>query len=180
MFVATRSAIPGELRSRRTRVRFTDHGQFLLLLSLCQLPFPTSCFASVSGSRQFPPAVGHDGFSAAFESVFRRDAADGAVQPQVVVIRHKIGHDSPSIFQAQWRAGTDAVALQRRMPALLFAVRLRVERRGPDMGHAAEPDEPLEIPGDALGAAAADDPWFHARETFSCALQGDPHAGLGH
>jgi hypothetical protein len=113
MFVATRSAIPSKLRFRRTRVRFTDHSQFLLLLSLCQLPFPTSCLASVSDSRQFPPAVGHDGFSAAFESVFRRDAADGAVQPQVVVIRHKIGHDPPGVLQVQRRT-----VLEKRHQAL--------------------------------------------------------------
>ena len=73
-----RPVIPGELRSRRARVRFTSQHQFALILYFFQFPFPPPLPAHFAGGRQFPFAFGEDVFGASFKLVFGCDVVDSA------------------------------------------------------------------------------------------------------
>ena len=66
------------------------------------------------------------------------------------------------------------------MPALDFAVALRIIRRGPHVGHAVDADEFLEVLGDKLGAVVGDDSGARLEERFLGPLQDNIDVGLGH
>ena len=82
MFVATRSAIPGELRSRRTRVRFTDHSQFLLLTFTLSASF--SALRASRTADSFRPR------SAMMASVLPSSLSFGATQPMALCNRKSL------------------------------------------------------------------------------------------
>src|SRR5579885_1289748 len=78
------------------------------------------------------------------------------------------------------QAGTQTFSFQRWMPPFDFAVRLQRERRGPDMGHAADPDELLEVAGDELRAIVGNDPRCGLGKLLPRPLQDDLDFRLGH
>ena len=55
------------------------------------------------------------------EPVLRRDVADGTVQTDVVVMLDVARHQSPCIFQRQWRSRPDALSFERFVPAFDFS-----------------------------------------------------------
>ena len=85
-------------------------------------------FASLD---QLAIAFGEDLRVAAFEPGLGRDVAEGAVQPDRVVMRDELADDSPGLVERQRHLDADAIALDRLVPAFDLAVRLRVVGRGP-------------------------------------------------
>ena len=59
-----------------------------------------------------------------FEFVFGRDESDGAVQSDLGVTRHELGHDTSSVVERQRRLRSDAFGLEGLVPPLDLAVRL--------------------------------------------------------
>ena len=66
------------------------------------------------------------------------------------------------------------------MPPLNFAVALRIERRGSDVGHAADADEGFEVFGDELRTVVADDAWTRTGEKFLGFFEDDFNVGFRH
>jgi len=114
------------------------------------------------------------------ELIRRSDVADGTVKPLVVVAIHKVCHHPSSLLKTGRRFGTDALLLGRLMPSLDLAIALRIERRSPHVGHSADPDEFLEVPGDELGAVVRDDPRMDANKPLPGPLEDDLYIGFGH
>jgi len=83
-----------------------------------------------SGCRQLGLPAGEDRFGTALQLIMRGDVADGTVQPRVVVVLDVSADDPAGIVEAQRRLPADALALERTVPPLDFAVALRVARRG--------------------------------------------------
>jgi hypothetical protein len=109
-----------------------------------------------------------------------RDVADGRMQAKGVVVFDEPADDAACIVQTQGRTRADALFLEDAMPAFDLAVALWVVRRGLDVGHAAEPNELLEITGDELGAVVGDDPRRDAGEAFAGTLNDLLDIDLGH
>jgi len=61
------------------------------------------------------------------QHVPRCDVADGAVQPDIVVMLHVALDQTPRIFQRQRRSRSNAFAFQRFVPALDRAVGLSIQ-----------------------------------------------------
>src|SRR4051812_5810966 len=95
-------------------------------------------------------ALGPDRGPACGEEVGRRDVADRAVEPDGVVVLHESGDDSTRLVERRRLAGADGIGLDGLVVALELAVRLRAVRRRPDVRHAGEPDELLEVLRDEL------------------------------
>src|SRR5208337_5191993 len=85
---------------------------------------------------QLPVALGVDLLSPPRQHVLRSEVADGAIQPNVVVMLDVALHQSPRIFQRQRRSRPDALPPERFVPAFDLSVRLGIVRRGSDVGHA--------------------------------------------
>src|SRR5436190_14301778 len=96
---------------------------------------------------QLPIPLGVDLRLTPGEHVLRRDVANRAVQADVVVMLDVALHQTPRIFQRQWRSRTDAFPFERFIPTLDFSVRLRIVGRSSDVGHARDPNELLEVLG---------------------------------
>ena len=135
-------------------------------------PFP--------GGFEFTVAGGEDLLVPPFEFVLGRDIADGRMQTNRVVVLDELADESPGVFQGQRRTRTDAFFLEDAMPALDLAVALGIVRRGADVGHAAQTDELLEVPGDELGTVVGDDAGRDVGEAFPCPLHNLLDIGLGH
>src|SRR4051794_15837026 len=86
----------------------------------------------------------------AFELILGREVAEGAVQADGIVVLDEACHDAAGVLQGQGRPGADTIFLENPVPAFNLAVALGVVGRGLHMGHAAQADELLEIPGDEL------------------------------
>src|ERR1035441_7244814 len=114
------------------------------------------------------------------QHVLWRDVADGAVQANVVVILHVTLHQTPRILERQRRSRPDALPFERFVPPLDLAVRLRVKRRSPDVRHARDPDELLEVLGDELRPVVRDDSGPRLRVLLLGPLQDDLDVRLGH
>ena len=136
----------------------------LLVLGLALL------FASFAGVGELAVASVEDFLVAAFELIFGRDVADGAVQADVVVMLDVIKYDAAGVVEGQGRQDADALALEGFVPAFDFAVGLGIVRRGFDVRHAGDADELFEIFGDELGAIVGDDARRFAWEFFAGAL----------
>src|SRR5215472_9237406 len=132
-------------------------------------PRPTSVSRTSSGllttnlpllprSFQLPVALSVDLLLPSRHHVLRRDVAGGAVQANVVVVIDVSLHQTTCIIERQRRSQPDALPFQGFVPALNLAVRLRVKRRCPDMRHARDPNELLEVLGDELRPVVRDDP----------------------
>jgi hypothetical protein len=59
-----------------------------------------------------------------FEFVFGRHESDGAVQSDLVVVRHELAHDTSSVVERQRRLPSTASGLEGLVPPLDLAVRL--------------------------------------------------------
>ena len=103
--------MPGELRSRKARVRFTGQGYCARLLSLCEGSLATPRPAGFAGGGELPFVLGQDRLAAAFDLLLRRDIADAAGQAFVAAIRHAFGQDRPGVVDVEGHARTGAVAL---------------------------------------------------------------------
>ena len=114
--------------------------------------------AGYPGLAQFAPPLGEDGRRPAFHLVDRGEVAEGAMQPDGVVVIHITADQVAGIRQGDRRPGSETFPLNRLMPAFDLAVALRIIGRCPDVGHAGLPDKLLEILGDKLGAVIGDDP----------------------
>jgi len=101
----------------------------------------------------------------------RRDVADGAVQPHLVVVVDIPSHYPPRIIQGQRRLDAEAVPLEGAVKAFDLAVALRIVRRRLDVRHAAHANELLEVLGHELQAVVGDDPRRHAHELFPGPLE---------
>src|SRR5262249_40101101 len=88
--------------------------------------------------------------------------------------------DAACVVQGQRRAGADALLLEEAVPALDLAGALGIVGRGLDMGHAAQADELLEVPGDELRAVVGEDPRRDPGEAFPGPLNDLLDVGLGH
>jgi len=91
------------------------------------------------------------------------DVPNRAVQANVVVMLDVALHQTPRIFQRQWRSRPDALSFERFVPAFDLSVRLRIVGRGSDVRHARDPNELLEVFGDELRAVIRDDPGLRLR-----------------
>ena len=123
---------------------------------------------------------GEDLLVAAVELVLGRDVADGAVQADVVVMGDEVGDDAAGVVERQRDLDADALALEGLVPAFDLAVALRIVGRGPDVGHAGDADELLEVLGDELRAVVGDDAWRDAGVSFAGALEDDFDVGFLH
>src|SRR5437763_4370360 len=108
-------------------------------------------------------ALGKDRPLAAFELGLGGDIADGAMQTHGVVVFDVGGHQASCIAQRDRRIRPNTLPLQGPMPALKLAVALGIERRGPHVGHRAQPAKFFEILGNQLGAVVRDDARGSAR-----------------
>src|ERR1017187_4635020 len=107
------------------------------------------------------------------QHVLRRDVADGTVQTDVVVVLDVALHQTPRIFQRQWRSRPDALSFERFVPPFDLAVRLGIVGRSSDVGHARDPNELLEVLGDELRPVIRDDPWLGCKLcSLDCHLWG--------
>ena len=104
----------------------------------------------LAGGFQPGIALGPDGGSAAGELIGRGDVADRAVQPDGVVVLDPAGHQRARLVERLGLTRPNSIGLEGLVSAFDLAVRLRVVRRGPDMGHAGEANELLEVLGDKL------------------------------
>ena len=95
----------------------------------------------------------------------RGDVADGAVQADAVVVVDEARDDALRFLQGRRLGRTHRVALERLVPALDLAVRLRIVRRGAHVRHARQADELLEVLGDELRPVVRDDPRPRLRDT---------------
>ena len=132
------------------------------------------------GLAQFAPPLGEDGRRPALDLVDRGDVAQGAMQPDGVVVLYITADQVAGIRQGYGRPGSEAFPLNRLMPAFDLAVTLRVIGRCPDVGHARFPDKLVEIPGDKLGAVIGDDPRAVAGKTLPRALHDHFDGLFGH
>src|SRR5262245_23202772 len=80
-------------------------------------------------------------------------------------------HDTSRILQRKRSFRTQALALERFVPAFDLAVRLRIIGRGLHVSHAAEADELLEVASDKLRAVVGDDPRRDTDVRFTSPLQ---------
>ena len=69
------------------------------------------------GGGQFPLPLGPDRLLPTGQLVRGRDVTDRAVQPNRVEVPHELGHQAPSIFQAQGCLDSDAFSFLRRSTA---------------------------------------------------------------
>ena len=69
-----------------------------------------------------------------FQSVFGRDIADGAVEPDRVVMVDEFAGNRFGLVQVQRRLLTDAISLERTVPAFDLAVAFGIVRRGSHVG----------------------------------------------
>lgn len=79
-----------------------------------------------------------------FQSVLGRHIADGAVEPDRVVVLDELGGGGLSLIDVQGSFDPKAVTLERAVPALDLAVAFRVMRRSPHVGQLSDADELLE------------------------------------
>src|SRR5262249_50072746 len=100
------------------------------------------------GRCQLPPPVGPDLLRSTRQFVRWSHVTDRTVQAHRVIVRHELGDQPPSIVQAQGRLDSDALSFQGLEPPFHLAVALGIVGRGLDVGHPADPDELLEVPGD--------------------------------
>ena len=103
---------------------------------------------------------------AAFQFVSGGHESDGAVQPGVV--------------KRQRRLRPNAFGLERLVPPFDLAVALRIVRRGPHMGHAADANELLEVLGDELRAVVGDDAGTRLGEGLLGPLEDDLDVSFRH
>ena len=94
----------------------------------------------------------------ATELVHWSHVANGAMQPDVVVVGNELLHHPPGIVKGKRYAGANALSLDGGMKSFQLAVGLWIIRRRPHVRHAGEPDEFLEILGNELRAVIGDDP----------------------
>ena len=106
-----------------------DGCELIVVLGLSVDFPPFSCFCKFAIS--FLKYV----FVVAFQTILRSDITDGAVEAFIVVTVDESGSDTSCVFDVQRRLGPDAFGLERLMKPFLFAVALRVIRRGRDVGH---------------------------------------------
>ena len=91
--------------------------------------------------RQLTATLSQDLLVASLKTGLRGHIGDPAVQAHRVVLAHELGHDAASVLKAEWRLGADALAFDGLVPALDFAIALRVERRRAHVGHPTEAHE---------------------------------------
>ena len=92
----------------------------------------------MTGLGQLAIPLGEDGRLVAVQLVRRGYVPDFTVQPDLVVMRHVIRHQSPGVVEAQRRAWSNALSLERLVLAFELAVALRIVRRRSHMRHAVE------------------------------------------
>lgn len=146
----------------------------MLVVCLAHVLASFTCFGELA------IAIGMDGFVVAEEFVLGGDIADGAVEADVVVMGHEIGHDDSGFVEREGHLWADAIAFEGFVPAFDFAIRLGVIGRSSDMGHAGDADEFLKVLGDELRPVVADDAWRGAGEFFAGALNDGGHLGFLH
>lgn len=114
------------------------------------------------------------------EAIVRGYVADRAMQARGVVALHE-GADYPArILQAERRLRSHGFGLQRAMPALHLAGRLRVVRRRADVIHPTDADELLKVPGDELRIVVADQARLRLRVFLRGLLLHEFHFVLRH
>ena len=119
----------------------------------------TGDLASQSGLLQFAVTFLKDHLFKSLKLVGRGDVTDRGMQSNSVVAVDVHG-DSASGFINGTRAGRpNALAFETAVPAFELAVGLGVVGTGPNMGHAHDADELLEVPGNELGTVIGDDSW---------------------
>src|SRR5512135_151075 len=132
------------------------------------------------GLGQLPLSLGPDLLLPTRQLIGGRDVTDRAVQADRVIVLRELGEQSSGVFQAQRRLDSDALPFRGLEPPLHLAVTLRVVRRRPHMGHPADPDELLELPGDELRAVIRDDPRPRPGEALAGPLHDRLDVPLGH
>src|SRR6516165_2985133 len=114
------------------------------------------------------------------EYVLWRDVADSAVQAHVVVMLYVTLHQTKRIFERQRRPGPNALPFEGFVPTFDFAIRLRVIRRSPDVRHARDANELLEVLSDELRPVVGNDSRFNARILLFGTFQNDLNVGFRH
>ena|SRR5947209_17546007 len=109
----------------------------------CHAACPPANLPLFSRRIQLPVPLGVDLLLTSGQHFLRRDVANRAVQPNVVVAMDVALHQTPRIFQRQGRSWPDTLSVKRLVPAFDFSVRLRIVRRSSDMRYARDPNELL-------------------------------------
>ena len=135
--------------------------------------------AKVSRRRQFAVALGEDRRVTSGQLVSRRHVADRAVQPLFVVLLDEPPDKLSRFAKRQGRVRSNAIALERLMPAFDLAVALRVVRRRLHVGHPRDANELLKIFGDELRPVVGDDSRRRVGKRFLGALERDLDVRLG-
>jgi hypothetical protein len=73
------------------------------------------------------------------------------MEPNLVVVGDEVADDAASLLDVPWSLVPELFVLERAVPALQFAVALRVGGARADVGDAGQADELFEVLGDELG-----------------------------
>jgi hypothetical protein len=96
------------------------------------------------------------------------------------VMVNEASDESPRLFERQRHVGAEAIGLERLVPALNLAIRLRIVGTGAHVSHTAETYELMEVAGDELWTVVSDNPRMSVGEPFPRSLQVDFHVSLTH
>jgi len=108
------------------------------------------------------------------------DVAEGAVEPNLVVVGDEVADDAASLLDVPWSLVPELFVLERAVPAFQFAVALRVVGARADVGDAGQADELFKVLGDELGPIVGDDPGLLARVFLEGPLDDGLDFGLLH
>jgi hypothetical protein len=164
----------GEVDGGRDRRRRGSQSLLLLVLVFAD------AFAVFAGVGESAVAFFGDELMSSFESVLGRDVADGAVEPNGVIMGDEIGDESSGFVEGEGNLGPDAFAFEGFVPPFDFAVGLGIVGGGFDVGHAGDADEFFEVLGDELGSVVGDDARRDAGVGFAGSLDDNFDVGLLH
>lgn len=95
---------------------------------------------------------GKDGVGVAGKHVRGSNVADGRVEANGVEMVNEVSNEAACVVEAKRDAGTNAVGLERAMPAFDFAVALGIVRGSADVAETGDANELFEVAGDELRA----------------------------
>ena len=137
--------------------------------------FSSVLFSEFSRFFEFSVSLFENLLVPAVQFVGRRNVADGAVQPYVVVMIDVLSYNSSRVVKGKRNPGANAFILDRLVKPLYLAVGLRIIRRRSHMRHPGNADELFEIPGDKLRPVVRNDRWPGFGELLPGPLKNDFH-----
>ena len=115
--------------------------------------------ASQAGLLQLAITFLKDHLFESLKLVGRGDVTNRGMQSNGVVAVDVRGDSASGLINGTRAGRPNALAFQTAVPAFELAVGLGIVGTGPNMGHAHDADELLEVPGNELGTIIGDDPW---------------------